>query len=70
MVDAGHVGVALQPENSRRLVRLGMEIIEAANRQLTVKQPGRPEVNSVDVNEFYDAGRGAGDHGAGIVVYG
>ncbi len=47
-----------------------MEIIEAANRQLTVKHPGWPEVNSVDVTEFYDAGRDARDHGAGIVVYG
>ena len=54
MVSARSIGIELVPENSRQLIPLGMEIIDAANRQLTVHHPERPEVKTVDVTEFYD----------------
>jgi proline racemase len=54
MASAKQLDTSLEPENSRRLIDLGMEVIEAANRHLSVQHPLRPEVRSIDVVEFYD----------------
>jgi proline racemase len=53
-------------------VDLGMAIIEAANDQLTVTHPERPDVITVDVTEFYDSvpPDGGPARGRGMVVYG
>jgi proline racemase len=46
-----------------------MAVIEAANRQLTVYHPERPEVNTVDVTEFYEENPDSMS-GKNIVIYG
>jgi len=68
MVSADQIGLELEPDNAGRLIELGMAIIDAANEQLTVHHPARPEVATVDVTEFY----ASDDHGRGksAVVYG
>lgn len=71
MVDTAQLGLTPTLENKARLVDLGMEIIEAANRRLTVTHPTRPEVNTVDVTEFYDSDGGVpAGSGRGMVIYG
>lgn len=70
MVAAHQIGLELISANSRRLVELGMTIIDAANQQLTVRHPTRPEVTTVDVVEFYDASEEALGRGKNFVVYG
>lgn len=71
MVDTAQLRLAPVLENKEILADLGMKIIQAANEQLTVAHPLRPEVGTVDVAEFYDrqpvAGRASG---RGMVVYG
>jgi proline racemase len=69
MVSAKSVGIDPIPENSRRLIPLGMAIIEAANQAFDVYHPERPEVNTVDVTEFYDEDPKTGT-GRGVVIYG
>jgi len=70
MVSIDQIGLDLVPENSPRLIELGMTIIEMANRQLEVRHPIRPEVTTVDVAEFYDpSGHGRG-LGKNAVIYG
>jgi proline racemase len=69
MVSARSIGIDLVPSNSNRLIPLGMNIIEAANQQLNVYHPERPEVNTVDVTEFYDATLQAKE-GKSVVIYG
>jgi proline racemase len=69
MVPASAVGMDLIPANSRRLVRLGMDIIDAANRAFNVRHPDRPEVATVDVTEFYAHDPGA-HSGHSAVIYG
>jgi proline racemase len=69
MVSAKAVGIELRPTNSLKLTRLGMAIIDAANKQLNVYHPQRPEVETVDVVEFYEEGPEACE-GASVVVYG
>jgi proline racemase len=69
MVSARRIGIELIPENIPRLIPLGMAVIEAANRALTVYHPQRPEVNTVDVTEFYDKDPKTGTHRS-MVVYG
>jgi proline racemase len=69
MVSARAIGIELVPENSHRLISLGMAVIEAANRALGVYHPERPEVNTVDVTEFYDEDPQTGT-GKSVVIYG
>jgi len=71
MVNADILGIAPTMANGKKLVDLGMKIIEAANDQLEVAHPLRPEVNTVDVTEFYTSSHdSSGPWGRGIVVYG
>ncbi len=71
MVDAVKLGIDPVMDNKSRLVDLGMKIIDAANEQLEVIHPVRPDVNTVDVAEFYDSGIKNGKaYGRGMVVYG
>lgn len=68
MVSAAAIGLDLIPANSKKLVSLGMAIIEEANRSLTVYHPQRPEVTTVDVTEFYSENEQG--EGVSVVVYG
>jgi proline racemase len=75
MVDAVKLKIAPVMANKDQLVDLGMKIIDAANEQLEVVHPSRPDVNTVDVTEFYDSGRNneiknGKAQGRGMVVYG
>ncbi len=69
MISARSLGIDLVPANSHRLIPLGMAVIDAANQALGVYHPHRPEVNTVDVTEFYDEDVDAGT-GKSVVVYG
>jgi proline racemase len=69
MVSAAAIGIDLVPENRGRLVPLGMAIIDAANKNLRVFHPERPEVNTVDVTEFHVSDPEA-HTGKSVVVYG
>jgi proline racemase len=70
MVPADAVGLTLTPNNAPRLIDLGMAIIDAANDQLTVRHPERPEVTTVDVTEFYAPDGDDRRKGRGAVIYG
>jgi proline racemase len=71
MVDTEQINLAPVLENKAVLVDLGMKIIDAANAQLTVVHPERPDVNTVDVTEFYESvPRDGHSEGRGMVVYG
>ncbi|MFW5635525.1 MAG: proline racemase family protein [Thermodesulfobacteriota bacterium] len=64
------IGLSTSPQRNPRLIELGMAVIEAANRQLTVTHPTRPEVTTVDVTEFYDPAGHEKGRGKSIVIYG
>ncbi len=71
MVDAQKLGMSPELKNKDTLIDLGMKIIEAANDQLFVSHPLRPDVNTVDVTEFYDSDHDRGvAQGRGMVIYG
>ena len=69
MVSARSIGIDLVPENSHRLIPLGMAVIKAANRTYSVYHPERPEVNTVDVTQFYDEDPQT-CNGKSVVIYG
>jgi len=69
MVSARSIGIDLVPENSHRLIPLGMAVIEAANQALSVYHPERTEVNTVDVTQFYEEDPQTGT-GKSVVIYG
>ncbi len=70
MVSTDQIGLDFSPPNRGRLIELGMELIQAANQQLTVRHPTRPEVNTVDVTEFYDSPMDAEGKGNSMVILG
>ncbi len=68
MVDIDQLDMTVQ--DIQPLISLGMEIIAQANRQLQVAHPTRPEVNSVDVVEFYTLDPSNPLAGQSVVIYG
>ena len=70
MVSADQINMALKPENGKLLIQWGMDIIDAANQQLQVRHPTRPEVRTVDVVEFYDPSQHDRGQGQNVVVFG
>lgn len=71
MVDLSRIGMEPVLENKPFLTDLGMKIIDAANEQLTISHPVRPDVRTVDVTEFYDSRHKDGyAFGRGMVIYG
>ena len=71
MVDSSQIRIEPVLENKEILTDLGMKIINAANEQLTVSHPVRPDVRTIDVTEFYDSQYDEGKaSGKGMVIYG
>ena len=70
MVSADQIGMELNLQNAKKLVQLGMTIIDEANEQLEVRHPLRPEVTTIDVVEFYNPSGHTKRSGENIVVYG
>jgi proline racemase len=72
MVSAESLGIELSRENSQKLIALGMAIIDSANRELQVYHPHHPEVNTIDVTEFYAEAPldSQGRSGSSVVTYG
>jgi proline racemase len=70
MVSSQQTGIEPVLANSQVLAELGMNIIKAANEQVKVFHPERPEVNTVDVAEFYAAHNEKVMEGKSVVVYG
>ena len=71
MVNTAQLGISPVLENKNVLVDLGMKIIDAANEQLKVVHPQRPDVNTVDVTEFYSTtDEIPATSGRGMVIYG
>ena len=71
MVDADRLKISPVMKNRDILVDLGMKIIDAANEQLDVVHPVNPDVNTIDVTEFYDSGeKNRSASGRGMVIYG
>lgn len=52
IVDASNLGLRLIPEEQQKLASLGMAIRDAANRQIKVAHPLKPEINKIDLIEF------------------
>ena len=70
MVDIARLEISLGQENHEQLIDMGMAIIDAANRQLTINHPLRSDIRTVDVTEFYDTKSDEHMHGSSVVVFG
>jgi proline racemase len=47
LIDAGQVGLELEPANLNRLADLGMRCLSAANQQLQVRHPLHPQIDRI-----------------------
>ena len=70
MVSSNKIRKNLSLKNKSFFADLGMKIIDAANNQLQVFHPERPEVKTIDVVEFYDPENDKDFKGNSLVVYG
>ena len=57
IVNHEELDIDICPENSSRLVDVGMAIIEAANQQLEIVHPELPDINTIDLCEIYGAAK-------------
>jgi len=51
-VDPRDAGIEVSVENAKKLVTVGMQILNAANKQIKVKHPENPELNKIDLVTF------------------
>jgi len=70
MVDIAQLDISLARENHEQLIEMGMAIIDAANRQLSINHPLRSDIRTVDVTEFYDSNGDRDLHGSSVVILG
>ncbi|MCK5097206.1 MAG: proline racemase family protein [Desulfobacteraceae bacterium] len=70
MVSSKEIKTEIKLKNKPFLTDLGMKLIDAANDQLEVFHPERPEVKTVDVVEFYDPDDDKNFKGKNMVIYG
>lgn len=54
LVSAEHIGVEIGLKNSAELIRAGVMIKEAANREIKIEHPEKPEINQVFGTRIYD----------------
>jgi len=54
MVPAGALGVSIHPDNTARLVHLGMLIKEIVNDKLDVRHPVERQLHDVELTEIYE----------------
>ncbi len=47
LVDAGQVGIELEPANLGQLIELGMSVLAAANTQISMIYPGMPHIKRI-----------------------
>jgi proline racemase len=52
IVDAEEVGVKVQPDNASKMTAIGMKILNAANAQVKVRHPEKPELNKIELVTF------------------
>lgn len=70
LISNREVGLTLVPDNALRLAQCGMAAIEAANRQLEVRHPTRPYMDTIDSAEFYDPAHDSEGGGKSVMIYG
>lgn len=70
MLDARQIGIELLPENAGQLADLGMQIMQAGNRQFHVQHPSRDYIQTIDVVEFFDPRGHDQRRGLNFVVFG
>jgi proline racemase len=70
MVSVDEIGMSLSAADSGKLAKLGMRLIEAANRTFQVRHPVRTYINTIDVAEFYEPGDPSSGRGRNFVVLG
>jgi len=66
LLGAEEVGLPLGPEALPKLVRLGLEVRDWANRRLRLNHPGTGEALEVELVEFYEEG----DPPKNVVIFG
>ena len=69
LVDGGHLGVEVLPENAGPLTRLGMEIKRAVDREIEVVHPDEPELRGIYGTIISEPPRSAGGDGRNITIY-
>lgn len=53
MIDSEQLGIDICPENSSRLIDVGMAIIEAANKEVEIVHPELQNIKTIDLCEIY-----------------
>jgi proline racemase len=52
LVDSEEVGIAVKPGSAKDLIRVGMKIIDSANKQVEVRHPEKQDLNKLELVTF------------------
>lgn len=70
LVDVGHIGLSVNPENVPAFVGLGMALRAALNAEHTITHPFTDRSKNVSIIEFYEPGGGTDGVDRNVVVFG
>lgn len=70
IMDAEQAGMEIRPENTGRFIEKGMDILEAANAQLSVQHPQLAHIKTIDLVEFYAPPQDGEADCRNVVVFG
>lgn len=51
-IDPEEVGIKVQPNNAKELIKVGMKVLSSTNEQVKVRHPENPELNKIELVTF------------------
>jgi proline racemase len=70
IVDAKQLGIKIEPSNVDDLIKAGMAIKRAANKQIKVQHPEKEHIKTIDLVEIYDDTENPNAHLKNVVIFG
>lgn len=70
IVKAEDLGVDILPENSQKIIEIGMKVIKSVNEQIEIQHPTLPHIKTVDLCEMYAPSKNKDADMQNAVVFG
>lgn len=70
ILHADQLGLKVEPKNTQQIVKYALEIREIINREVEIKHPELPHINTVDLVEIYDEPTHPDANYKNVVIFG
>lgn len=70
LVKASELGVEIEPQNSRKLMELGLQLRDIINKEIEIQHPTMPHIKTVDLVEIYGPAKSPDATLQNVVIFG